>query len=55
MNKLLDIYIDYIISSFGATTATNLSRFETSEISHDQVTRRLTQSYFSSSYLWLEE
>ena len=53
MNKLLDIYIDYIISSFGPTTATNLSRLLEGEISHDQVTRLLSQSYFSSSYLWL--
>ncbi|MDM8563409.1 IS701 family transposase, partial [Candidatus Marithioploca araucensis] len=53
MNKLLDIYTDYIISSFDQTTATNLSRLLEGEISHDQVTRFLSQSYFSSSYLWL--
>jgi hypothetical protein len=52
MNHLLDIYTDYLISSFSQTTATNLSRLLDSEISHDKVTRLLSQSYFSSSYLW---
>jgi len=53
MNQLLDIYTDYIISSFDQTTATNLSRLLDGEISHDQITRFLSQSCFSSSYLWL--
>lgn len=51
--KLLSIYIDYIISSFGPTTATNLSLLLEGEISHDQITRLLSNSYFSSGYLWL--
>ena len=53
MNQLLEIYSDDIISSFGPTTATNLSRLLEGEISHDQITRFLSYSSFSSSYLWL--
>lgn len=52
MNNLLDIYTDYLISSFSQTTATGLSRLLDGEISHDKVTRLLSQSGFSSSYLW---
>jgi len=51
MNNLLDIYTDYLISSFSQTTATGLSRLLEGEISHDKVTRLLSQSRFSSSYL----
>ena len=53
MNKLLDIYTDYLISSFGLTTATNLSRMLEGEISHDEITRFLSRSSFSSKTLWL--
>ncbi len=35
MNSLLDIYTDYLISSFSQTTATG-------EVSHDKVTRLLS-------------
>jgi hypothetical protein len=50
--NLLDIYTDYLISSFSQTTATGLSRLLEGEISPDKITRLLSQSYFSSSYLW---
>lgn len=53
MDKLLDIYTDYLISSFGPTTATNMSRMLEGEISHDEITRFLSRSTFSSSTLWL--
>jgi hypothetical protein len=49
---LLDIYTDYLISSFSQTSATGLSRLLDGEISHDQVTRLLSQSMFSSNRLW---
>ena len=52
MNNLLDIYTDYLISSFSQTTATGLSRLLDGEISHDKVTRLLSHSHFSSTYLW---
>jgi hypothetical protein len=39
--SLLDLYTDYLISSFGQTTATGLSQLLDGEVSHDQVTRFL--------------
>jgi len=53
MNKsLLDLYTDYLISSFGATTATGLSRLLDGEISHDSVTRFLAEDIKTSANLW---
>ncbi len=53
MNKsLLDLYTDYLISSFGPTTATGLSRLLDSEISHDAVTRFLAEEVKTSANLW---
>jgi len=53
MNKsLLDLYTDYLISSFGATTATGLSRLLDGEISHDSVTRFLSEEIKTSANLW---
>jgi DDE superfamily endonuclease len=53
MNKsLLDLYTDYLISSFGQTTATGLSQLLDSEISHDQVTRFLASQPKTSADLW---
>lgn len=37
--QLLDLYTDYLLSSFGAATATGLSRIVDGAISHDQITR----------------
>ncbi|MGB1287074.1 MAG: hypothetical protein ACPG7F_11115, partial [Aggregatilineales bacterium] len=39
--ELLDIYTDYLISSFGLTTGTDLSRLLDGAISHDQIQRFL--------------
>jgi len=53
MNKpLLDLYTDYLISSFGPTTATGLSRLVNGEVSHDQVTRFLASPPKTSADLW---
>lgn len=53
MNKsLLDLYTDYLISSFGQTTATGLSRLLDGEVSHDQITRFLTSPEKTSAQLW---
>ena len=53
MNKsLLDLYTDYLISSFGATTATGLSRLLDGAISHDAVTRFLSEEVKTSAHLW---
>ena len=53
MNKsMLDLYTDYLISSFGPTTATGLSRLVDGEVSHDQVTRFLASPAKTSADLW---
>lgn len=50
--ELLDLYSDYLLSSFGATTATGLSRLLDGAVSHDQVTRFLSEKVKSSRDLW---
>src|SRR5689334_823594 len=50
--SLLDLYTDYLISSFGPTTATGLSQLLAGEISHDQVTRFLNSPAKTSADLW---
>jgi hypothetical protein len=50
--ELLDLYSDYLLSSFGATTATGLSRLLEGAVSHDQVTRFLSEKVKTSSDLW---
>lgn len=50
--EILDLYSDYLLSSFGATTATGLSRLLDGEVSHDQVTRFLSEKVKTSSDLW---
>jgi hypothetical protein len=53
MNQsMLDLYTDYLISSFGPTTATGLSRLVDGEVSHDQVTRFLASPPKTSADLW---
>jgi hypothetical protein len=42
-SSLLDLYSDYLISSFGQTSATGLSRLTDGAVSHDQVTRFLSE------------
>ena len=49
--RLLDLYTDYLLSSFGATTATGLSRL-VPEVSHDQITRFLSQAALTDQDLW---
>jgi hypothetical protein len=51
-SKLLDLYSDYLISSFSQTTATNLSNLLDGVISHDKVTRFLSEADYSSAELW---
>jgi DDE superfamily endonuclease len=51
-DKLLDLYTDYLISSFGQVTATGLARLLDGEVSHDQVTRFLASEPKRSADLW---
>jgi len=48
----LDLYADYLISSFGPTTATGLSRLVGAGVSHDKITRFLSERTFTSANLW---
>ena len=50
----LELYTDYLISTFGYATATGLSKMVDGEISHDQVTRFLSQEEYTSKELWHE-
>jgi len=44
MNKTyLDLYTDYLLSTFGYATATGLERMTDGEVSHDQITRFLSK------------
>ncbi len=53
MNKyMLDLYTDYLISSFSYTTATGLSAMTNNSISHDKVTRFLSKVDYTSKDLW---
>jgi len=52
MDTLLDLYSDYLISSFGQTTATGLANLLKGGISHDQVTRFLASKARTSADLW---
>ena len=50
--KLLDIYTDYLISSFGLTTGSGLSRVLDGAISHDRIQRLLGSPRRSGRDLW---
>ncbi len=53
MNKeLLELYSDYLISSFNHITATGLSRALEGSISHDKITRFLSEQDLDSRELW---
>jgi hypothetical protein len=53
MNRdLLELYSDYLISAFGHTTATGLSKMTQGEVSHDRVTRFLSEEELNSPKLW---
>ena len=50
--NLLDLYSDYLISSFGQTTGTGLSALLNQEISHDAVQRFLSGEKQTAADLW---
>lgn len=53
MKQMLDLYSDYLLASFSQTSATGLSNLMNGTISHDQVTRFLSQEQKTSRDLWL--
>ena len=48
----LELYTDYLISSNSYATATGLSAMMNNDISHDQITRYLSNNEFNSKTLW---
>jgi hypothetical protein len=53
MNKeYLELYSDYLLSTFGYATATGLSRLVEGQVAHDQITRFLSTEEFTSKDLW---
>lgn len=50
-SAILDLYSDYLISSFGQTTATGMAKL-VSHLSHDQITRFLGGESFGDKDLW---
>jgi hypothetical protein len=55
MNKEhLELYTDYLLSTFGYATATGLSHMVNEQVSHDQITRFLSEQEYTSKDLWLE-
>jgi hypothetical protein len=51
-DHLLDLYTDYLISSFGLTTATGLSSLLGGSVSHDKITRFLASKPRTAADLW---
>ena len=51
-HSIADLYSDYLLASFGATTATGLSQLLEGEVSHDQVTRYLAGTKKTAADLW---
>jgi len=51
-DDLLDLYSDYLISSFGQTTATGLAALLEGTVSHDRVQRFLASAQRTSADLW---
>ena len=51
-SSLLDLYSDYLISSFGQTSATGLSRLTDGAVSHDRITRFLSEPQKTGADLW---
>ena len=52
MPKEMDLYTDYLLSSFGQVTATGLSNLLDGAVSHDKITRMLSGKDYSSQDLW---
>ncbi len=50
--ELLDLYTDYLVSSFSQTTATGLSALVNNAYSHDKITRFLSSSSYSQKDYW---
>jgi hypothetical protein len=52
MTKEMDLYTDYLLSSFGQVSATGLSNLLDNSVSHDKITRMLSIQSATSKDLW---
>ena len=52
MNKMLDLYSDYLIAQNQYATAVGLSEILEGRVSHDKITRFLNGKEFTSKDLW---
>lgn len=52
MEDTLDLYTDYLLSSFGQASSTGLSRLLDEAVSHDKISRFLSGNEFGSKALW---
>ncbi len=52
MDCTLDLYTDYLLATTGSATATGMSALFDGEISHDKVSRFLSESHLDGSTLW---
>ena len=52
MTCMLDLYTDYLLSSTGPTTTTGLSRLLERALSHDHITRWLSQATYGPADIW---
>ena len=53
-NSDLELYTDYLLSTFGAATDTGLSAMVDGDVSHDRITRFLSRQEYTSRDLWLQ-
>ena len=53
MQDKLDLYTDYLLTTVQQATATGLSRLVDGAISHDGISRMLSENNFTSKDLWL--
>jgi len=50
--ELLDLYTDYLVSSFGPVTSTGLSSLLDKSVSHDRISRMLSRQEFTQQAYW---
>jgi len=51
--QILDLYSDYLLSSFMSTTAVGLSKLLCGNYSHDQISHFLAQEKLQSKDFWM--
>ena len=54
MNKILDLYTDYLMTATGKATCTGISKVLDNSFSHDCFTRMLSSLDIDSKFLWQE-